>query len=58
MRLYEFCLRCHLGLAWVESKEAGFCRSCRDNLVPSHIPEEQHKRYLKRIGAYETYKED
>ncbi len=54
MKVYMICLRCKMSLIG-ESLATGFCIRCRVNLIPSHIPEQQHKRYLKRIGAYEKY---
>ncbi len=57
MKLYEFCLKCRMALAQVESWNTGFCLWCRRELITGCIPEVQHKRYLERIGAYEKYKE-
>jgi hypothetical protein len=30
-----------------ESGKAGACYRCRDNLIPNHVPKQQHKLYLK-----------
>jgi hypothetical protein len=44
-------------VAQLKSLQTGFCTWCRKSLIVACIPEEQHKRYLIRIGAYERYKE-
>lgn len=51
-----YCLRCEIELQRIESRRTGFCLECRRELVPSHIPEIQHERYLRRIGSYDKYK--
>lgn len=50
----DSCTGCNTSvLIFPESKESCLCKRCRDKLIPSHIPVEQHVRYLKRIGHYE-----
>jgi hypothetical protein len=56
MQQWFVCLKCGLGLGQVKSYESGFCHMCRLDLIPECIPVIQHKRYLKRIGAYKKYK--
>lgn len=51
----QVCIICDLPLAQPISFETGICASHRAEHIPSHIPEAQQRRYLKRIGIYEKY---
>ncbi len=40
------CRKCHINLAYPESKTIGLCYECA---IPNYIPKEQHNRYRKEL---------
>jgi hypothetical protein len=49
------CKRCKIKMVLLDSIDIGYCRDCRKQIVPNHIPKDQHKRYIeRRYGQYET----
>jgi hypothetical protein len=47
----DSCSGCEKSILLFDASVAtGLCLICREKLVPEHIPHDQQKRYLERIG--------